>query len=632
MILGILDRARLAGDLEAELRGLTRRIGVGDGVFWAADGIAVGCFPERSGDAVRGHVAVSEDGMVAVAFHGRIYHSDGVGASPGSAEGTDGAKFADHVVRLYRRDADDFLSRVNGQFAIAAWDGEKHELLLARDRLGIEDLFYAVDGDRVVFASSVRALLRSGMVAPTMSPQALVRYLLFCYNPSDATLIRNVDRVPAGHVLSWNGEAMRGKTYWRLSFEQTDLKGEAEVCEELLELVRDAIRLRVRSDGVPGVLLSGGTDSSAIVSISSEMLGDPVRTFSFRCAQGAYDESQYARFVARHYGTEHMEIPYDSSDLALISEAVQWMEEPFCDVGIELGTYVLGRGAEGKASFLLSGEGGDELFAGHPVYVADKFTRLPDLLPGALVKPLARSLQWMPDSHHKQNLQVKMKRFAYGLLFPAALGSHRWRVYYTADELRNVCTPDFLAECDLRSMFDSVLEQNEAADGPDKLSRSLQSDFKTLVGFYLRRVGLLRAFGLESRLPLLDHRLVEFSARIPSRLKLRGLSDSKYIYRKALERVLPRRILYERPKLGHSVPLKNWLRDDDAVQEWVGDVLASASFRERGIFRTEQVQRLLDQHRRKAHNHSHRLWALVVLEAWLKANLDSCGPRTTGNI
>ena len=623
MILGIFDKAKSSTELEGELCGVTRAVSAGDAVIWAADNIAVSCLPDRKGDPVKGHTVVSEDGMLAVTFQGRVYNADAAAPSVRAEKPIDRAKFGEQLMHLYRQDRQNFLEDVNGQFAFVIWDGQKRELLLGRDRLGIEDLFYAVYGDRIVFASSLRALLQSRLVMRATNPQAIVRYLLFCYNPSDDTLIQNVHRVPAAHVLSWNGGPVRSKRYWRLSFAQADMRGEAEIHEELLELIRDSIRLRLQGDGVPGVLLSGGTDSSAIVSIASTMLPDSLRTFSFRCAQGSYDESQYARFVARHYGTEHTEIPYGSADLPLISQAVEWMDEPFCDVGIEIGTYVLGRGAEGRASYVLSGEGGDELFAGHPVYVADKFTGLPDRMPDGLVKPVARLLQRIPDSHHKQNFQVKLKRFAYGLLFPSSLMSHRWRVYYTAQELSKLCTADFLADCDLPGMFDSVLEYNKEADGPDKLSRSLHSDFKTLVSFYLRRVGLLRAFGVESRLPLLDHRLVEYSARIPSRLKLHGLSETKYIYKKALERVLPRKILYDRPKLGHSVPLKNWLRQDDAVKEWLRDVFAGATFRERGIFRVDRVERLLDEHLSKAHNHSHRLWALVVLESWLQANLDT---------
>ncbi len=463
-------------------------------------------------------------------------------------------------------------------------------------------------------------MLGSGWYPRRLDPNPLLQYLLFCYNPSDATLVGGVRRVPAGSLLSLDGSGPAIRRYWRLSFAEVEKKDEAERREEILELIRDAIRIRLDEGVRPGVLLSGGTDSSAIVSLTSAMVGEPFPTFSFHCEGRSYDESEYARFVAQRYGTEHTEIPYRPSALFSIAEAAKTMDEPFCDSGIEIGTYLLGKTATGGASYVLSGEGGDELFAGHPVYIADKVAAVTDLVPQALIRPLTRALRKIPDSDQKKNLQVKLKRFAYSLSFPRELLSHRWRVYYSADELRALCSADFLAECDLGRMYEPIVELNAQADGKDRLSRSLYSDFFTLVSFYLRRLRLLRPFGIESRTPLLDHRLVEYSTRIPSRLKIRGFSDTKYVYRRLLEGVVPREILHDRPKLGHSVPMKNWLREDQALKDWFHDTLLSKAFRERGLFNTDFVERLLAEHVNKKRNNIHRLWALMVLETWLGKN------------
>jgi asparagine synthase (glutamine-hydrolysing) len=188
--------------------------------------------------------------------------------------------------------------------------------------------------------------------------------------------------------------------------------------------------------------------------------------------------------------------------------------------------------------------------------------------------------------------------------------------------LQQLCTDDLLASCNLPRVYDAMLQYSGQADGSDPLSRSLHSDYYTLVNFYLRRLQLLRGFSIESRLPLLDYRLVEYAAKIPSRLKIRGFSDTKYIYKKILEDVLPREILYDRPKLGHSVPMKNWLREDVKLQNWIDEILTDSSIVKRGLFRSSVVRRLLHEHRAKRHNHSHRLWALVVLELWLKSSVD----------
>jgi asparagine synthase (glutamine-hydrolysing) len=567
-------------------------------------------------------VYMNEASTIALVAAGELYNLAEVEQALGLSGEREKGRFGQALIRLYERNPAGWLDGVNGKFAFALWDASIGRLLLGRDRLGIEPIFYAEVGSRLLFSSALTPLLAAGWFRRRLDLQALLQYLLYSYNPGDSTLVSGVRRLPAGSLLSIDGAGPSIRRYWRLSFADVQAKREEERHEEVLALFRDAIRIRLDEGRKPGVLLSGGTDSSAIVSLTAGMVEGPFRTFSFRCEGRSYDESGYARFVAERFGTEHTEIPYRPDALFLISTAVEAMDEPFCDAGIEMGTYLLGQTAAGNAAYVLSGEGGDELFAGHPVYVADKMAVIADLFPGPVVRPLARALQRIPDSDQKKNLQVKLKRFAYSLAFPRELLGHRWRVYYTPNELRALCSRDFLAECDLERMFEPILKYNAEADGKDRLSRSLYSDFYTLVSFYLRRLGLLRAFGVESRTPLLDHRLIEYSTHIPSGLKIRGLSDTKYVYRRILEGVVPREILHGRPKLGHSVPMKNWLREDRSLKEWFHDTLTSSSFRDRGLFNPLCVQRLLDEHANRSHNHIHRLWALMVLETWLGKHWD----------
>ena len=369
----------------------------------------------------------------------------------------------------------------------------------------------------------------------------------------------------------------------------------------------------------PGVLLSGGIDSSTMVSLSSQLSESPLSTFSFRCQGKSYDESYYARLVAERYGTQHTEVAYEPDSLTHLAEAAAAMDEPFCDIGIEIATYLLGQAASGKVSYVFSGEGGDELFAGHPVYSADKAAPYIDRIPKPLLSPLLQALQNIPDTDQKKNIQVKLKRVAYSLGFPPELLSHRWRTYYTAAELSQLCSSDLLANSSADNLFDTMLKHTQV-DGPDIISRCLNSDYWTLVNFYLRRLELLRQFGIENRLPLLDYRLVEYAAKIPSDLKLRGFSNTKYIYKEALRGTLPNQILFDRPKLGHSVPMKNWMRQEPVVRDWIHSILSSATFNNRGLFCPTFVQQLLNEHFSKTHNHSHRIWSLVVLELWFRNN------------
>jgi asparagine synthase (glutamine-hydrolysing) len=628
VILGIVDSEGKGSDLRQELCEAFAQVPRDQASerlkVWGNGQVAFGWLP--SGIKTLDEPAqpcVSQDETIGTIFEGKIFNLLSLRKSLSVELGTRIDNTGEAIIALYRARGDAFLRELNGKFAIALWDATNRKLLLARDHFGIESLFYFSGGKRLIFSSSLKALLATRRIDKQLNYDAVLQYLLYCYNPGDATLVRNVQRVPAGHFLSFTTSGASLKRYWQLSFAETESRKQTQYCDEILNLIEDAVRIRLEPSQAPGVFLSGGTDSSAIVSLTSKLVDGPLFTFSFRCQGPSYDESSYARFVANHFGTNHTEIDYGPARLALITEVVRWMDEPFCDLGIEIGTFLLGQAATGKVSYVFSGEGGDELFGGHPVYVADKVAAFVDPLPRAIVTPIARSLQSIPDSDQKKNLGVKLKRFAYSLAFPRALLSHRWRIYYTPEELRQLCTTGLLAQCDMDRMYDGIFKLTHEADGKDQLSRSLYSDYYTLVSFYLRRLQLLRAFSIESRLPLLDYRLVEYAAGIPSRLKIRGFSDTKYIYKKALEPVVPGEILYNRPKLGHSIPMKNWLRDDTKVSAWTADALSNGAIVRHGLFRPETIRQMIDEHKRKLYNHSHRLWALLVLHSWIETNFDS---------
>lgn len=628
MILGVFDKDRpgsaLAHDLLQAIRQLSREGAEAQTAMWSDRHVAICSIPLQIDTLDESpQPFLNEERTIAVMFAGKIHNAITLRDCLGSGHRWRTGCSGEVLVPLYEQSQGGFLDCVNGKFAFALWDAKRQTLILARDRFGIEPLFYYHSASRLVFSSSLKALLATGWATSTLNHEAVLQYLLYCYNPAEETFLRGIYKVPPGHFLCFNDSNLFRTRYWHLSFANTPVKSEEEYCGEILDLIADAIRIRLEPDRPPGVLLSGGTDSSAIVSLASRLAHTPLHTFSFRCAGRSYDESRYARLVAERCGAHYVEIPYQPDHLTLITRAVRAMDEPFCDIGIEIGTYLLGQAAEGKASYVFSGEGGDELFGGHPVYIASKVAAVVDRLPRPLLRPLTDALQRLPDSDQKKNLKVKLKRFAYSLAFPPELLSHRWRIYYAADELHELCSADFIEQCDLPKMFDGMLRYSEQADGRDVLSRSLYSDYQTLVGFYLRRLGLLTAFTVESRLPLLDHRLVEYAAKIPSRLKIRRIAETKYLYKKALENVVPREILYDRPKLGHSVPMKNWLRDDAKVRGWVADVLSDGAFKRRGLFRPAYVGRMVDEHMRKRDNHSHRLWGLMVLEFWLRQCFDA---------
>lgn len=566
---------------------------------------------------------MNKEGSILVVFEGKIHNSRELKQELGAAHYFQSPHTGEVLIPLYEKYGDGFASKLNGKFALALWDAKSRKLLLCRDHFGIEPLYYAENKNLLCFGNSLRAMVHSGLINQELNHDALMQYLLYCYNPSNETFLKGVHKLPAGHTLRQNSSSRTLKAYWHLSFAEQRTRTKDEYRQEILHLIADAIRIRLEAQELPGILLSGGTDSSTLVSLSSRIMERPFHTFSFRCKGKSFDESNFARLVAERYGTYHNEVLYNADKLALIADAALYMDEPFCDVGIEIGTFLLGTAAQGKVCYTLSGEGGDELFGGHPVYIADKVARLTGYIPGPIRRPLTELLKIVPDSDQKKNLQVKLKRFAYGLSFPQELLSHRWRIYYTPKQLRRLCTEYLIDQYPPEKLYDPIACLNRGADGKDILSRSLYSDYFTLVDFYLRRLGLLRAFAIEDRLPLLDVRLVEYAAKVPSNLKIAGFSDTKHIYREILEGVLPREILHDRPKLGHSVPLKNWLREDPRALTMMQEVLRNGSFERRGLFKQAFVERMLKEHLHKSDNHSHRLWALTVLELWLQTWFDA---------
>jgi asparagine synthase (glutamine-hydrolysing) len=364
-------------------------------------------------------------------------------------------------------------------------------------------------------------------------------------------------------------------------------------------------------------------DSSTVLALVRELDGFPINTFSYRCRAESFDESKYAKLMAQATQARHSEVEYSSEDVLSMPEIVKFMNEPFCDIGINIATYILGKKASQSTSYVLTGDGGDELFGGHPVYEADKIARFIDPVPNFLKNPFLAMFSYLPDSDKKKSLTVKIKRFSENLKLPSSLLSHRWRVYYSPNEMGKLITPSFGAAIKLEDLFEDILQFNHEAEGPDLLSRTLYSDYQTAVDFYLRRNDLNRKFRLETRFPLLDHRLVEFCATIPSKLKIRGWFDTKYIFKRAMEGVLPHDIIYRKDKLGHSIPLKNWMRKSNVVKEFILDYVSADVLRERGLFQRSFVEKMIQEHMAKDRNNSHRLWALAVLEMWLREHLDS---------
>ncbi|MDK9708730.1 MAG: asparagine synthase (glutamine-hydrolyzing) [Desulforhopalus sp.] len=565
---------------------------------------------------------VSPDGRLVVCCRGSIYNRQSLRSELGLQGDTDGQGDAELVLNLYLQHGESFVDALSGPFAIALYDARQSTLLLYRDRFGIEPLYYSVGKGYIAFSSTIKGVLRMSGEGPALQRDAVAKVLLFNYNPGTDTLLQGVKRLPAAHRLKIAiDQPLDLHRYWKLTFSPCSLS-EEEVRHQLLDHLRRAVSSCLGANDRAGVFLSGGMDSSTVLALSGER-GVALKTFSYRCRAASFDESHYARAMSDFVRSEHHECEYGSSEVLLMPDVVKAMNEPFCDVGINIATYLLGLNAsKNGCSLVLTGDGGDELFAGHPVYEADKIAGYFDALPRPLLAPLLSVFRLLPDSDQKKSLPVKLKRFSESLAYPKDLLSHRWRIYYDAEDLGKLSSASFANGLRWQELLRDILTINgEMTDG-DALSRSLYSDYQTVVDFYLRRNDLIRRFGVKVRYPLLDHKLVEFCAQMPSAMKIKGWFDTKYIFKKTMEGVLPDTIIYRKDKLGHSIPLKNWIRDDRQVKEMVLDFVSGDTISRRGLFRPAYIAELINDHLSKRRNNSHRLWTLAVLEMWLRHNLD----------
>ena len=519
---------------------------------------------------------------------------------------------------------DNVLRNLNGHFAGAIYDGKNHKLTLFRDHFGVEPLYYYQDsvGD-VYFGSNPLFLLKIGFFPREINFKGLHTYLLFNYIPLEDTIVAGVKKVKPGHLVEFEGDHAGSRRYWYLSFEWNETRTEEETAAELVDLLKDAVRIRIENGKIkPGAFLSGGMDSSSVVGLSSQFLSQQLHTFSFRCKGESYDESHYAQFMSDAYKTKHHLVEFPPEESLSIRELVDLMPEPFSDIGIEVASFILARYAQDLVDFILSGDGGDELFAGHPVYIADRMAQWFDKVPSILQKPVIGIFQLFPDSDKKKSFTVKAKRFAYSFNFPAKLYSNRWRIYYTSRELEQALVPDAWEVLRRYDPLEDIAAIYKEADGPDFLSKTLYGDYATVVNFYLMRMYILRHFGIEARFPMFDYRLVEFAATIPSHLKIPNNEDTKYILKKAMEGILPDEIVHRKDKLGHSVPMKNWMRDAEVVKSFLRETLSEENVKRRGLFKPEFVNRLFEEHQSRKFNHSHRLWAMAVLELWMQKHFD----------
>lgn len=573
-------------------------------------------------DLATGHQPISnEDDTMWVVFNGEIYNYQELRETL-RKKGHIFVSESDTevIIHAFEEYGSRCVEHLNGMFVFAVWDATRRRLYIARDRLGIKPLYYWLGGDQIVFGSELKALLVHPDVPRNIDLVALDQFLTLEYIPSPRTIFQGVYKLPPGHRLVFQETGLTVEQYWDIHPRETP--GDEAACVEMLtDLIRDAVRLRLVSDVPLGALLSGGIDSSTVVAFMSEASPIPVRTFSVGFDDQTYDELPYARAVAAHFCTDHYEEILQPDIASLAERLVRHLDEPFGDFSI-FPTYLVSEMARRHVKVALSGDGGDELFGGYDTYVAQNFDRFYRWLPAGVRQGVLPALMaHVPPQPAKKGFVNKAKRFVEGAALPAALQHTRWMMFLDEEERVSLYQPDLLAALDGVTPA-SVIEghfQRMASAAP--LIQQQYVDVRTyLVDDILTKVDRMSmAVSLEARVPLLDHRIVEFALSLPPHMKLRR-GQTKMILRQAMVDRLPAMVL-NKPKQGFSIPLKHWLRG--SLRPLMADLLSVESVRRRGYFQPECVTRWVSEHLEGRANHSHRLWALMVLELWHQHTLDS---------
>lgn len=561
--------------------------------------------------------AVSEDGRVSVILNGEIYNYQSLRAEL-EARGHSFRSASDTEVlpHLYEEFGTAMLDRLNGMFAFALWDARRRRLFLARDPFGEKPLYWGVFGGKLLFASEPKVLLAHPAVTTNINPDALRQYLAFDYVPAPLSIYQGIHKLPAAHALTLEDGKVETWSYWDVSYRKpATAPTEDEASETLRELLADSVKMRLVSDVPLGVLLSGGVDSSAVAALAVRASAGTVKTFSISFAEKSFDESAYARGVADFLGTDHHEERLSANLAAdLVGEIGSWMDEPLSDPSL-IPTYLLCRFTRQHVTVALGGDGGDEIFAGYPMYyghrVARAYERVPRALRRLAIEPAIRRL---PVKTKNLSFDFKARRFVEGMRTDDLVARHHvWFGSFAprdqdrllTQEAKRASLPDVYA--DARALFNSC-------DAVELFERMQYLDTKLyLAEDILAKVDRASmAVSLEVRAPFLDRRVVEYAASLPANFKLRG-KTTKYILKRAIDPLVPP-FVTRRPKKGFGVPVAEWLKG--RLRPLARDLLSPARLARHGLFDPAYVARLQDEHERGQANHRKLLWTLLVFELW----------------
>lgn len=561
----------------------------------------------------------NEDGTIQVVFNGEIYNFLELKKEL-EAKGYRFRTRSDTETIIYGYDewGEDFVQKLRGMFAIALWDARMQKLLLIRDRIGKKPLFYHLGKDRILFASEMKALLVDKSIPKEIDLHALDSYLSFGYVPSPMSIFKSIKKIPPAHIAVYKNGHFSVKPYWHLDMGNVaSHKSEKNVIEELRSLFDEAVRLRLISDVPLGAFLSGGIDSSIVVaSMAGLMKKEPVKTASIGFSDKNFDELEYARIVADYYHTDHTEFVVTPNALEVLEDIVWHLDEPFADASA-IPTYYVSKMARQKVTVALSGDGGDETFAGYiNRYYMNRLEdnirrKIPDSLRKYILNPLSKVF---PRADYLPR-PLRLKRFLSNLSYTFEQAYFRDMSFYFLPEMKQqLYRPEFKSAIKDFDAFDILGKHFEVNKNPDVTSRVQYVDIKTYLpeDILVKVDRMSMAHSLEVRSPLLDHKLMEYAGTLPSSLKLNGM-ESKYILKKCMKDRLPEKILY-RKKQGFSIPLASWLRGE--MKEFASETLFSSNNLLKNYFNSGYIKKIWRRHLSGRQDYAYPLWGLMMFELW----------------
>jgi asparagine synthase (glutamine-hydrolysing) len=575
-------------------------------------------------DLVTGEQPVfNEDKTIVVILNGEIYNYRELRADlEKHGHSFRSASDTEVLPHLYEQYGDQMVSHLNGMFAFALWDEKRRRLFIARDRFGEKPLYWGVFDNTFLFASEPKVLLAHPAVKPSLNLQALRQYLSFDYIPAPLSIYEGINKLPAAHQLSVENGRVSVNCYWKLSYARREpVPSVEEASEQLRDLLAEAVRMRLVSDVPLGVLLSGGIDSSTVAAFAVRASSEPVKTFSISFAESSFDESAYARQVAKFLGTDHHEERLSANLAAhLVSEIGSWMDEPFSDPSL-VPTYLLSRFTRKHVTVALGGDGGDELFAGYPMYAGHRwaafYQHVPSFLRSGVVEPLVRLL---PVKTKNLSFDYKALRFITGAQYDTVARHHVWFGSFTPHQQELLLSDSVLEKTD-GDIYQEARRMAEECEDADIVTRMQSVDTRLyLAEDILTKVDRASmAVSLEVRAPFLDPKVAEFAASLPCNYKLRG-QKTKYILKKAIADLLPAAVA-RRGKKGFGVPVAEWLKLK--LRPLARDLLSPERVRRAGVFDPVYVSRLQDEHERGIANHRKLLWTLLMFELWHESFIET---------